>query len=313
MQAFGLPFSEGIHESDADLVTEPEETAPAVEPEPAAQPTPVETAPEADAGEEYEDEYSEMLARVRQASDDSEEKPETDPVAAGDAAVRERLAHLEGRLRTYDPAPAAPAEAPPAQQEEEGIDYSDPAVSAALAQALSNPSTAGPTIKTLVQMEAKNLIKKDVGEIKEQVEKVVGTAQQDREFTERKANLQRGLQAAYQLGGLEAAVVMEAEEKGTDSLLYQYLELNPHLSQDPKGIVTATLAVSRAVQKADEKLDQSADQKKAPTPVGTRRQTVASKRGRNLTTPQEEQSIEEKMKSEITSTAKPAFGLPFMK
>ena len=128
------------------------------------------------------------------------------------------------------------------------------------------------------------------------------------------AKLQRGLQAAYQLGGLEAAIVMEAEEKGQGSLLYQYLELNPHLVDDPKGIVTAALAVARAVEKADAQLDhQPGDKKKGPAPLSTRRQTTSSKRGRKLTTPTEEVDPAEQMRNEIVGSVRPSQALEFMR
>ena len=105
---------------------------------------------------------------------------------------------------------------------------------------------------------------------------------------------------------------MEAEELGQGSLLYQYLELNPHLIEDPKGIVTAALAVTRAVEKADAQLDQPSDKKKGPAPLSATRQTRSSKRGRNLTTPTEEVSPEEAMKQEIVGARRPSQELAFM-
>jgi hypothetical protein len=316
LREFGLPFSRGVHQSDADdVVEETEEAAPAVEEEEQVSTTPAEptaaeeAAPEEE--EEYEDEYAAMLARVRKASVEEEEQPK--PQASPEAAVLQaRLDAMEERLRNYEP-PAKQVEQPKPEPKDEGIDYNDPAVQKALAQALADPRTAGPTIRALVELESRGLVESTVGELKEQVQTLTSTKEQEKESSERLAKLQRGLQASYQLGGLEAAIVMEAEERGEGSLLYQYLELNPHLLEDPKGIVTATLAVARAVEKADASLDQPTDTKKGPAPLSGKRQTRASKRGRNLTTPTEEADPAETMKNEIVGAGRPSDALEFMR
>lgn len=318
LREFGLPFAEGIHQSDADdIPEETEESAPAVEEEEPVSVTPAEpkAAPEAEQEEEeYEDEYASMLARVRKASVEQEEQPTPDSpqVSPEAAALQARLDAMEERLRTYQP-PAKEEQPQPKPEERQQVDYNDPAVQKALAQALSDPRTAGPTIRALVELESRGLVESTVGELKEQVQTLQSTKQQEEQTSERLAKLQRGLQASYQLGGLEAAIVMEAEEKGEASLLYQYLELNPHLIEDPKGIVTATLAVARAVEKADAQLDQPTDTKKGPAPLSTKRQTRASQRGRKLTTPTEEVDPGTQMKNEIVGAGRPSDALEFMR
>lgn len=316
LREFGLPYSEGVHQSDADDSTpDPEEAAPAVEEEEPVSTTPVTTPGQAEPEEEeeYEDEYAAMLARVRKASEEQEtpptqDKPQVSPEAV---ALQARLDAMEERLRTYEPQPKVQPQPEPTERQE--VNYNDPAVQKALAQALSDPRTAGPTIRALVELESRGLVESTVGELKEQVQTLQSTKQQEEQTSERLAKLQRGLQASYQLGGLEAAIVMEAEEKGEASLLYQYLELNPHLIEDPKGIVTATLAVARAVEKADAQLDQPADTKKGPAPLSTKRQTRASQRGRKLSTPIEEEDPGTKMKNEIVGAGRPSDALEFMR
>jgi hypothetical protein len=317
LREFGLPFAEGHHESDADDVIEPEpQEAPEAEEEEPVSQTPAEpTAAEPVSEEEEEedlDEYSAMLARVREASQEKEETPEPDAESPEAAALKARLETLENQLRTYQPTEQAPAQTEP-QPEDDGIDYSDPAVQKALAQAFSDPRTLGPTLKTVVEMETQRLLGKQIGPITEQIEKITTSKQEQEQTSERLAKLQRGLQASYQLGGLEAAIVMEAEEKGEGSLLYEYLSLNPHLLEDPRGIVTATLAVARAVEKADASLDQPDDSKKGPVPLNSKRQTRASKRGRNLNNPPEEKTPADQMVEEITAARGASSALEFMR
>ena len=253
-----------------------------------------------------------MLARVRQASVEQEEQPVAaqPQVSPEAAALQTRLDAMEERLRTYEP---PQKEQPKPEPKDQQVDYNDPAVQKALAQALSDPRTAGPTIRALVELESRGLVESTVGELKSEVQDLKQSKQQEKDTSERLAKLQRGLQASYQLGGLEAAIVMEAENKGEGSLLYQYLELNPHLLEDPKGIVTATLAVARAVEKADAQLDQPSDTKKGPAPLSSKRQTRASQRGRKLTTPTEEVDPASQMKSEIVGAGRPSDALEFMR
>jgi hypothetical protein len=265
--------------------------------------------------EEDDDEYDAMLHRVVGQYDKPEEAEEEDDEKS---ALKARLAALESRLVQYNPQQApAPAPAPEpkkAEPEDDGIDYRDPAVQAALAKSLSDPRTVGTTLKTLVQMEAERLIKKQVGPVLEQVQNIQSTAQEERERSELGTQLAAGLQMAYNMGGLEAAIVREANEKRHNSLLFQYLRENPELAQSPKGIVTATLAVSRAVQKADEKLKSKPTEKKGPAPLSTkRRQTRATKRGQKLVTPPQEGTLEDQVKADILGATRPSQSVEFFK
>ena len=314
LREFGLPFEEGQveydHEEEAPVEVEEEPEAPSeVRESPTHTPMP---AQEQEEEEGDEDEYDDMLHRVVAGYSEPEEEEEDDEKSA----LKARLAALESKLVTYDPQPApAPAPAPRQEEPEEtGIDYSNPAVQAALAKSLSDPRTVGTTLQTLVQMEAERLIKKQVGPVLEQVQTIQSTAQEERERSELGAQLATGLQMAYNMGGLEAAIVREANEKRHGSLLFQYLRENPELASTPKGIVTATLAVSRAVQKADEKLKSKPTEKKGPAPLsGKRRQTRSSKRGQKLVTPPQEGTLEDQVKADIIGATRPSQAVEFFK
>jgi hypothetical protein len=323
---FGLPFKEGRVEKDTDEFTEPgeegkseeaseEDLTPAHTPPDEPTHTPIEKEEEAEEeGEEPEgDEYDQLLVSVR-------DKYRPDAPAKEDsenAALKQRLAVLESQLRTYTPQPAPVGRPAPKQEvveEEEGIDYSDPAVQAALAQGFSDPRTLGSTLKALVTLEAKTLIKKELGSVREQVQNIQDSSKDYTERQELSAQLATGLQVAYNMGGLEAAIVREAEDKREGSMLYQYLAMNPELATTPNGIVTATLAVSRAVQKADEALEGDRPTvKKGPAPLATRRQTRATKRGQKLITPKEEGTAEDAAKADILGAKRPSQAVEFMR
>jgi len=328
LQEFGLPFEEGVVEKDTgfvepdDIQEEESGTAPEEDLTPTHTPvrdgqtsTPVEA--EAATEEEYvEDpaEYDEVLSRVR---GEYSEQPAEKPVDSENEQLKQRLANLESQLRTYTPQPAPvgrPAPKEEAVEDEGGIDYSDPAVQAALAQGFSDPKTIGTTMKALVTLEAKSLIRKELGGITEQVQNIKAGSDEEAGRQELSAQLATGLQAAYNMGGLEAAIVREANEKREGSMLYQYLEINPELAQSPQGIVTATLAVSRAVQRADEQLEAGKpDEKKGPAPLTTRRQTRATKRGQKLITPTAEGTAEDSAKADILGAGRPSQAVEFMR
>jgi len=327
LQEFGLPFEEGIVEKDADFVDpDPdaqEETGP--DPDEGLTPThtpardgqtstPVEGEEATEEEEEDPAEYDEVLSRVRS---EYAEQPAAKPVDSENEALKQRLAALEGQLKSYTPQPAPVGRPAPEKQvveEEGGIDYSDPAVQAALAQGFSDPKTIGTTMKALVTLEAKALINKEIGGIKEQVQDIKEGSDEEANRHALSAQLATGLQAAYNMGGLEAAIVREADEKREGSMLYQYLEINPELAKSPQGIVTATLAVSRAVQRADDQLQEGRpDEKKGPAPLTTRRQTRATKRGQKLITPKAEGTQEDSVKADILGAGRPSQAIEFMR
>ena len=166
----------------------------------------------------------------------------------------------------------------------------------------------------MVNLEAKNLIGKELGTVREQVQKIEAATTAEGERSELSAQLAVGLQKAYDMGGLEAAVVKEANEKREGSMLYQYLEMYPNLATSPEGIVTGVLAVSRAIQRADDELAaKSPGEKKGPAPLTTRRQTRASKRGQKLVTPAKEGTQEDSVKAEIINAGRPSQAVEFMR
>lgn len=319
LREFGLPFEEGIVEKDnPDDAVEETEEAPPVEEVGRDAPTKTPIEPVEEAGEEEEeegDEYDSMLNRVR---GQYETKPE---VEEGDetSALKQRLAAVEGRLRTYEPQapPVAPVAEPKPEPKPEaaGIDYADPAVQAAIAQGLSDPRTAGSTIQALVSLEAKNLIGKELGTVREQVQRIEQATTEDSARSELSAQLATGLQQAYNMGGLEAAVVREAEQKREGSMLYQYFAMYPDLATSPQGIVTGVLAVSRAVQRADAELKSKSptEKRKGPAPLTARRQTRATKRGDKLIKPKEEGTVEDQVKADILRAGRPSQAIEFMR
>lgn len=319
LRAFGLPFEEGIVERDETVEEEGVVVEEGVVEEEAAEreaptKTPIEPVEEAEEEEEAGDEFDGMLSRVRG-------EYETPPPDADDenTALKQRLAALEGQLRTYQPQaqppPVVTPPAPEAEVEGSGIDYTDPAVQQAIAQGLSDPKTAGSTLQALVSLEAKSLISKELGTVKEQVQKIQETTTEDSVRSELSAQLATGLQQAYNMGGLEAAVVREAEQKREGSMLYQYLAMYPDLATTPQGIITGVLAVSRAVQRADEELEAKSptEKKKGPAPLTARRQTRSTKRGQKLITPKAEGTQEDAVKAEILGANRPSQAIEFMR
>jgi len=262
------------------------------------------------------DEYDQLLARVRQGPADTEEKT----VEATDSQLQARLAYQQGKLealedqikeRTDKPVEPDVVEAPKPQ----GINYEDPALQAALREAVNDPAKLGPTIAVLVKREAEALIKAEVGEVKENLETVQAEREDREKREEAGTRITTGLQAAYNLGGLEAAIVRDAWENQDSSMLFQYLANgNQSLAMTSQGIVTATLAVARAVERAD--ADQTSDpvEKTQETPVvsGKQRSTVASKRGRDIRKPKKQTTPEEDIRSRIVGTKSRVSKIPFM-
>lgn len=277
---------------------------------------PVEEETEAEDGEEEElDEYDAILQRVRRRSAQPVEEEEEDP------HLQARLAYQQGRLEALEEQIRQRTAERPAEPEPEakprprgsGIDYRDPAIRAALQEAISDPEKLGPTIAILARKEAEALVANEVGEVKENLAKIREQEEQTQQRQQASAGITAGLQAAYSMGGLEAAIVKEAWQNQQDSMLFQYLANgNANLATTPQGIMTAVLAVARAVERADAN-SASEPGREAPAPVSSKkRSTKASSRGRNLRQPKKaDPEMDEKSRIVGAKTYRSA--IPFLK
>lgn len=273
---------------------------------------------EAEDGEDEEegvDEYAQALRRFRGGETEPTPDPDDDQIAQRLAYQQGRLEALEEQIRQRAATPAQPEVEPePQKPKGSGINYSDPAIQAAIAAAVDDPAKLGPTIAVLARKEAEALIQSEVGEVKETLEQIRAREADSQERTKVNAGITAGLQAAYQMGGLEAAIVKEAYELQNDSLLFQYLgNGNQALATTPQGIMTAVLAVARAVERADTEGSEDKPTKEAPAPVsGQKRTTSASKRGRKLNQPKQKASAEEEERSRIVGVKRQSSNIPFM-
>jgi len=276
----------------------------------------VEDSTEADGDDEELEgnEFDQTLARFRT-------EPEQTTEEVSDGQMAERLAYQQGKLEALEEQIRARAATPAIPEEEApkpkgaGINYQDPAIQAALAEAIEDPAKLGPTIAVLARKEAEALIESEVGGVKESLKKAQAVETDRQERDKVNAGITAGLQAAYKMGGLEAAIVKEAHELQDNSLLFQYIgNGNQSLATTPQGIMTAVLAVARAVERADaESPGDNTDTESAPAPVSSaKRSSPASKRGRELNKPKQKVSPEEEEKRRIVGTKKQISAIPFM-
>lgn len=260
------------------------------------------------------DEYDQKLAKFREPPKEPEDEVTDSQMAERLAYQQGKLEALEQQIRDRAATPAVPEEEAP-KPKGAGINYQDPAIQAALADAIEDPAKLGPTIAVLARKEAEALIQSEVGEVKENLERAQATEADRQERDKVNAGITAGLQAAYKMGGLEAAIVKEAHELQDDSLLFQYIgNGNQSLATTPQGIMTAVLAVARAVERAD--AESPGDEQKtdgAPAPVSSKkRSSRASKRGQELRKPKQKTTPEEDEKSRIVGTKPQISNIPFM-
>jgi hypothetical protein len=338
LKAFGMPFAEGVHESDRDSQEESVDLAtieagPEEEPKPSESreekfnklveieksAAPVEEAPEEEAEEAEVDQYEALLNRAAgiSAPEATEEQPES-RMTTSEMQLREAYARQQGRLEALEDRikdrqqPVEPA----AEEQDEGPDYSDPRVQALLAEALSDPARVGPTLKVLVETEAERLVNKQVGPLAEQLGKYQAQVEDQTQRSAASTNITAGLRQAYDMGGIEAAVIRQAEQYGPRSMLYRYLQNNPVMATSSEGIVAATMLVARAVQLQEGQQEQLPSEQPAPVApslTSGKRPTVATNRGQKLNKPKEEKSEEEVMRDMIRNSRRQSAKLDFMR
>ena len=271
-----------------------------------------------DEEEEGLDEFDLQLRRVRQ-QDPPQEVQQPDP-----QQLDARLAYQQGRLEALEAEIQRRAqatvqqvqetqEAPAPKRKGSGINYQDPAVQAALREAMEDPAKMGPTIAILARKEAEAILGDEVGEVRQTLAELQRKEQEAHQRQEASAGITAGLQAAYQLGGLEAAIVKEAWNNQENSMLFQYLSNgNQALATTPQGIMTAVLAVARAVEKVDAN-NQTEPTRRAPAPVSSKkRSTKASSRGRDMRKPTKA-TPEDTEKGRIVGAKTARSAIPFLK
>jgi hypothetical protein len=346
LKAFGMPFDEGVQEHDSSLnerehgidrlvtaETGRSEEAPAEEEKAPSRSDKLQelaeieqgttVAPEEEAPAEEDEGAVDLQTQLDQLAGIIPAAPvegeEDTRLSASEQALREKYARQSGRLEALEEQirdrQPAPADAEPAVVEDEGPDYSDPRVQAALAEALSDPERVGPTLQILVQAEAERLVNKQVGPIAEQLGEYKARAEETEKRSEANAQLSAGLSAAYEMGGIEAALVLQAQKHGPDSILVKYLQQNPVLATSADGIVAATMAVARVVQRQEgfsDSLPSEAPTTATPS-LTSGRPTTAAGRGQKLNKPKEEKSEEETMRDMIRDSRRQSFKLDFMR
>jgi len=263
--------------------------------------------------EEELDEHQALLTRVRER--DSEPKAdETEGVSEQDFYTQKgRLEALEEQIKSGAAAPQ-PEAVTPVPEEDTGINYQDPAIVAAIRDAIENPERLGPTIQAITQTEVDRAVKSQLDPIKAQIEDDREVAAVQQAKTDTTDGIEAALQQASKLGGLEAAIVADARENLEDSFLYEYLGENPHLAMSPQGIVTGVISAARVAQLLDARESgEESETVSAPALSSGRRATSATTRGRKLKKPKSELSPEETAKQEILAQKERGHKkLPFM-
>jgi hypothetical protein len=251
---------------------------------------PDESEPEEEEAEEEEegDEYDAMVRRAVQRSydNDSPAEPEADETDVVDYARRlgaieaeatAKIEAAEAKLRAYEEARATPEteEAP----EDEALDLSDPRMVQAFQEAAGDPEKLAKLVGAVVTYEAQRLTKAEVGPLKAQVDNITVTREASQAKAQLGAEVSAGLQAAYQMGGIEAALVKEYAENQDNSLIVQYLNANPDTPKTQQGILSSVMTIARAVQRENDAKPDAQDEKPKPKLVSGNRQTSASQRG----------------------------------
>jgi hypothetical protein len=333
LKAFGLNYSEGVHESDATLNEKqlgitPEEDSPIqkladieAETETVAEESPTTTSAQDDADDSDELDYDLLLDQYAGLAPVESEDEEEEPAAlsASEQQLREAYAKQAGRLEALEERikdRPQPVEQEQEEPDDEGPDYSDPRVQAVLAEAFSDPARIGPTMKVLIETEAQRLIKQQMGPMAEQLGTYQARVEDQEKRTEASAKINAGLQHAYQMGGIEAAIVRQAQKHGPDSMLVQYLKKNPALATSSEGIVSAVMTVARAVQLQEgqsETLPSEQPSPAAPSLTSGNRPTTSSKRGRKISKPTEKKPVEQEMRDMIRNSKRQSASLDFMR
>lgn len=330
LKSFGMPFEEGVHESDRDLnerefgiSPEGEEEAPKT-PESREdklqqlveiEDSTVAPDPEQEETQEEDDSYEVLLDKAAGLAPQETEEEDAPRLTVSEQQLREAYAKQQGRMEALEDRIKDRKDPDPIPEvEDTGPNYEDPRVQAALAEALSDPARVGPTLKVLVETEATRLLEKQVGPLAEQLGEYQAKVEDQTQRSEASAQINTGLRKAFDLGGIEAAVIRQAEKHGPQSLLFQYLKRNPVMATTADGIVSATMLVARAVQLQEESepLPSKSPTAAAPTLTSGKRPTTSSKRGKKLTQPKEEKTEEEVMREMIRNSRRQSSKLKFM-
>jgi hypothetical protein len=317
LRAFGQPNKEGYVERDApaeDIAEDINQEAVAEEAAPQApsgpeidqvlearreEEEPAEQEEEEGEAEEL-DEHQALLQRVRGRTGEAEESEES----AATISEREfyqqkgRLEALEEQIKNQTTAQPKP-QPDPAPEEDDGINYQDPAIVAAIRDAVENPERLGPTIQAITQVEIERAVKSKIEPIKSQITEAEERREVERAQAAVTDRIELALQQASKLGGLEAAIVADARENLQGSMLYEYLEENPALAMSPEGIVTGVIATARVAQLLDEREPAGETERPSAPAMSSGRGTTASKRGANIKKPKSELSPEDAVKQEI--------------
>ena len=245
--------------------------------------------PDTDEGEE--DPYAAMVERARQNAAGLEEPvvEETDDttdainyarrLGAIEADATAKIDAANARLQAYEEAKAAPAE-PEVAPEDQALDLSDPRMVKAFQEAAGDPEAMAKLVGAVVSHEAKRLTKAEVAPLQTQVDNITATAEVNQGRADLGATVSAGLQAAYSMGGIEAALVKEYADNQDDSMIVAYLRSNPDTPQTQQGILSAVMTIARAVQRENDAAANSpAEDKPTPKLVAGTRVTSASQRG----------------------------------
>lgn len=261
--------------------------------------------------EEDQDEHQALLSRVRER-DSEPAAEETTGVSEQEFYTQKgRLEALEEQIKSGAAAPQP--EVTPEPEEAPGINYQDPAIVAAIRDAVENPERLGPTIQAITEAEVERAVKSAVDPIQAQIADDREVAAVKQAQTDTTDGIEAALQQASKLGGLEAAIVADARENLQNSFLYEYLGENPHLATSPQGIVTGVISAARVAQLLDEREpSEESETVSAPALSSGRRATTASQKGRKLKKPKSDLTPEEEIKKDIVGQVRGHKKLKFM-
>ena len=241
-----------------------------------------------EADEPEGDEYDQLVARAVSNARKTEEVEDTSApqaeafnyaakLGALEATAQAKIDAVDAKLKEYESRETVVEDTDP---EDAALDLSDPRMIKAFQDASDDPAAMAKLVGAVVAHEAQRLSKEQVGPLQAQVESMVESTKSTTEQQELGAAVSAGLQAAFQMGGIEAAIVREYAENEDSSLLVQYLRANVDTPKTQQGIMSAVMTIARAVQRENDLASDSQDEEK-PTPklVGKRGGTVASQRG----------------------------------
>jgi len=217
---------------------------------------------EAAPGEEYVDESEEgweyqILDNVAENMADEDVEVYRDP------ALAEENAYMRGRLEAAEQQIVEPQE-PEAPAQAQPLDFQNPEILKALQEKIDNGELDASTLSSIVgtysEAVARNLYGSKIEALEAQQSQADEFQQNQNAYTEVQRNLSDSLSEAAQLGDLEAAVVAEWQENGTESYLYPYFEdlysENPALLATPTAIINAVQEVASDLYEYNQNLQE---------------------------------------------------------